>query len=95
MRFFKRHIPYVWLYPPIIFAVICLLPWWELKPFLGERRLLPLATAYANDFEAWPRILFLHLTATFVLSLVAAGVHLGIAVLLTSRTAASPDAFGK
>jgi hypothetical protein len=54
-----------WLYPPLIFAAGCLLPWWDSKS--GDK--LPLGTAYVNDFPGWKQLLCLHVLAAVALSI--------------------------
>jgi hypothetical protein len=77
MNWLTRKVSVFWLYPFGIFAAICLLPWWESK----DGNLLPLATAYVNDFTGWQFLLLWHLAATIVFSIIAIGLHLWIARL--------------
>jgi len=74
MRGLTRKVSIFWLYPFIVFALICFVPWWEGKG--GPK--LPIATGYEYQFIGWQFVLLCHLAATIVLSLVMIGLHLWI-----------------
>jgi len=81
MKLLTRKISIFWLYPFIVFAVICLLPWWEHK---GDE-LLPIASGYEYRFLDWQFVLLCHLAATIILSLVIIRLHLLIVRLVTTK----------
>jgi hypothetical protein len=86
MRWLAQKVSVLWLYPVGVFAAICLTPWWDISKSPGEySKIVPLATAYANQFQGWQCLLLLHLAATIVLSFTAIGLHFGIARLMKAR----------